>query len=120
MFAVLQRGRDNAAVYSALEAYALLGGAELLLPFQRQVFDGLARSMTALASELTVACEPPQPPKPGEYICILGRCRLREIRLAEGPDNVLGVMLVVPRPWEASVGHYSSLPVGMYIVAQCA
>ncbi len=65
LFGILQRGRDNAAVFSALEPFVLLGGAQLLAPFERALFGGLHRSMAALATELTAASEPPQPPKPG-------------------------------------------------------
>ena len=67
---MLQRGRDNAAVYSALEAFALLGGAQLLLPYERALFACLHRSMAALQAELAAASEPPQPPKAGALPCL--------------------------------------------------
>ena len=57
---VLHRGRDNPSVFAALEACALLGGLQVLLPFQEAVLGGLHRSIAALEAAIasTTAAEP--------------------------------------------------------------
>ena len=57
---VLHRGRDNPSVFAALEACALLGGLQVLLPFQEAVLGGLLRSIAALEAAIasTMAAEP--------------------------------------------------------------
>ncbi len=58
-------------MFAALEPFVLLGGAQLMAPFERTLFGSLHRSMAALATELTAAFEPPQPPKPGAFLVVL-------------------------------------------------
>ena len=57
---ILHRGRDNPSVFAALEACALLGGLQVLLPFQEAVLGGLLRSIAALEAAIasTTAAEP--------------------------------------------------------------
>ncbi|BDA43024.1 Importin-11 [Coccomyxa sp. Obi] len=89
LFGILQRSRDNAAVFSALEPFVLLGGAQLLAPFERVLFGGLHRSMAALATELTAASEPPQSPKPGQKGGLLSREALSEALASSSLITVL-------------------------------
>ncbi|EIE26982.1 ARM repeat-containing protein [Coccomyxa subellipsoidea C-169] len=93
LFAVLQRGRDNAAVYSALESFALLGGAQLFLPYERTLFACLHRSMAALEAELAAASEPPQPPKPGQRGGLLSREAMGEALAGSSLITVLVQLL---------------------------
>jgi hypothetical protein len=76
---VLQRGKDNSAVFGVLEAFSLLGGAQQLLPFQQPIVAALQRTMTSLTTELAAATGPGQAQQqPGEQTpssgYILDRC----------------------------------------------
>ena len=80
---VLHRGRDNTLVFAALEACALLGGLQVLLPFQEAVLGGLLRSVAALEAALASASAVEPAGKgvlPAE--CELAPCRMGARQLA--------------------------------------